>query len=131
MNLRTVIFFCTLIFGYFHSFSETYKYRVTLRDKSATAYSIDRPQEFLSERALERRNRQGIGIDSTDLPVCKNYIDRLVEQGGKYLMQSKWNNTVLMLTQDEETAERFMQNPFVMDVRKVWCYGCKKSMGFT
>ena len=120
MNLRTVMFFCTLIFGYFHSFSETYKYRVTLRDKSATAYSIDRPQEFLSERALERRNRQGIGIDSTDLPVCKNYIDRLVEQGGKYLMQSKWNNTVLMLTQDEETAERFRQNPFVMDVRKVW-----------
>ena len=35
-------------------------------------------------------------------------------------MQSKWNNTVLMLTHDEETANRFRQNPFVLDVRKVW-----------
>lgn len=120
MNLRTAIFFCSLFFGCLHSFPETYKYRVTLRDKRPTVYSIDRPQDFLSERALRRRARQGIEIDSTDLPVCKEYIDRLIGQGGRYLMQSKWNNTVLMLTSDKETAERFRQNPFVTDVRKVW-----------
>ena len=120
MKIRILLLFCLSFLGCLHSYSETFKYRVTLRDKSLTTYSLDRPQEFLSERALERRNRQGIGIDSTDLPVCKTYIDRLVEQGGKYLMQSKWNNTVLMLTQDEETAEKFRQNTFVKDVRKVW-----------
>ena len=64
MRIRILLLFCLSFLGCLHSFSETYKYRVTLRDKSATAYSIDRPQEFLSKRALERRSRQGIGIPS-------------------------------------------------------------------
>ena len=120
MIIRILLLFSLMLSGCLNSYAETYKYRVTLRDKSLTTYSLDRPQEFLSERALERRHRQGIDIDSTDLPVCKTYIDRLVEQGGEYQMQSKWNNTVLMLVHDEETAERFRQNPYVVDVRKVW-----------
>lgn len=120
MKIRILLLFSLMLLLRLNSYAETYKYRVILRDKSFTAYSLDRPQEFLSERALERRHRQGIDIDSTDLPVCKAYIDRLVEQGGEYQMQSKWNNTVLMLVHDEEIAERFRQNPFVVDVRKVW-----------
>lgn len=120
MKIRILLLFSLMLLLRLNSNAETYKYRVTLRDKSLTTYSLDRPQEYLSERALERRHRQGIDIDSTDLPVCRTYIDRLVEQGGEYQMQSKWNNTVLMLVHDEETAERFRQNPFVVDVRKVW-----------
>ena len=45
------------------------KYRVYLKDKNYNKYSIDKPQEFLSARAIERRKRQHIAIDSTDLPV--------------------------------------------------------------
>ena len=120
MIIRILLLFGLMLSGCLNSYAETFKYRVTLRDKSLTTYSLDRPQEFLSERALERRHRQGIAIDSADLPVCKAYIDRLVEQGGEYQLQSKWNNTVLMLVHDEDIAERFRQNPFVADVRKVW-----------
>ena len=71
MKIRILLLFCLSFLGCLHSYSETFKYRVTLRDKSLTTYSLDRPHEFLSERALERRNRQGIGIDSTDLPVLE------------------------------------------------------------
>ena len=98
----------------------SYKYRVQLTDKAETTYSLERPEEFLSSRSLMRRQRQGLPVDSTDLPVCISYIHRLVEQGGKFLSASKWNNTVLIQTADEETAERFLENIFVKSVKKVW-----------
>lgn len=98
----------------------SYRYRVQLKDKSQTTYSLDRPQEFLSARSIERRNRQGLKIDSTDLPVCAAYIRQLESQGGKFISASKWNNTVLMQTNSEQTAQRFLINPFVESVRKVW-----------
>ena len=41
------------------SAEKTYKYRINLRDKAETAYSVGSPQAYLSERALERRERQG------------------------------------------------------------------------
>lgn len=97
-----------------------YRYRVQLRDKSQTTYSLNRPEEFLSSRSLERRTRQGLEVDSTDLPVCEAYIHCLEGQGGKFVSASKWNNTVLMQTDDEQAAERFLANPFVASVRKVW-----------
>ena len=42
------------------SAEKTYKYRISLRDKAETAYSVGSPQAYLSERALERRERQGL-----------------------------------------------------------------------
>ena len=96
------------------------KYRVYLKDKSQTMFRLEQPEQFLSLRAIERRNRQGIQVDSTDLPVCRTYIDRLVEQGGRYVLASKWNNTVLMEVPDELTAQSFLKNSFVTSIRKVW-----------
>lgn len=74
----------------------------------------------MSSRALARRAHQGLAVDSTDLPVCRVYIDRLKEQGGEYVSSSKWNNTVLMEVPDESVALRFLDNPFVRSVKKVW-----------
>ena len=96
------------------------KYRVYLKDKAATEYSLDHPEAYLSTRAIERRTRQGIAIDSTDLPVCRQYIDALVEDGGTCRLTSKWNNTVLMETSEVAVAQRFLQHPFVRSIRKVW-----------
>ena len=53
----------------------TYKYRVSLTDKQATEYSLDKPEQYLSRKALDRRARQGLKVDSTDLPVCRTYVD--------------------------------------------------------
>lgn len=98
----------------------SYKYRVYLKDKQQTEYSLEHPEAYLSQRALERRNRQGIKIDSTDLPVCRQYIDELVKLGATYRLSSKWNNTVLMEVADEAIAQRFSEMPFVRAVKKVW-----------
>ena len=50
---------------------DTLKYRISLKDKAATTYSLKHPEKFLSEKAIARRQRKQLPIDSTDLPVCR------------------------------------------------------------
>ena len=45
------------------------RYRIDFTDKNHSIYTTDSPQFFLSERALQRRIRQGIAIMQADLPV--------------------------------------------------------------
>ena len=44
---------------------DTLKYRISLKDKAATEYRLDRPEEFLSPKAIERRSKQHLVVDST------------------------------------------------------------------
>ena len=99
---------------------ETYKYRVSLKDKAGTAYTLDKPLEFLSERAIERRNRQQLPVDSTDLPVSGLYIKELVNTGAKVVITSKWNNTVVLELSDTLLMDEIVRMPFVQQVKKVW-----------
>ncbi len=102
------------------SAQKTYKYRVQLRDKAQTAYTLNRPQDYLSERALQRRAKQSLPVDSTDLPVCAGYIGALQEQGVRPVTQSKWNNTVVVETADTSLIEKVKGLPFVVSAKKVW-----------
>lgn len=43
---------------------DTLKYRISLKDKAATTYSLEHPEAFLSEKAIERRRKQNLPIDS-------------------------------------------------------------------
>ena len=97
-----------------------YRYRVMLADKQATTYSLSKPQEFLSQKALERRERQGLAVDSTDLPVPSAYLSRLETEGVKVVGTSRWNNTALVETADTARMERVEALPFVTGVLKVW-----------
>lgn len=123
MRVRLIILAIIMAFvgeSVYASNPKAYRYRVQFKDKSQTTYSIGNPEEYLSLRAIERRKRQGISIDSTDIPVCDKYIKTLISQGGKYILSSKWNNTALIEVANEETAAKFLDNSFVKSVRKVW-----------
>ena len=102
------------------SAEKVYKYRVSLKDKVGTTYSIDKPEEFLSERAIERRNRQQLPVDETDLPVSQVYIDELKATGAKLVTSSKWNNTVVLEVSDTLLMEDISKKSFVTGVKKVW-----------
>ena len=80
---------------------------------------MEHPETFLSERALARRASQGVAVDSTDLPVCRAYIERWSRREEIHLIQ-QWNNTVLMQVPDEAIALRFLDNSFVRSIKKVW-----------
>ena len=86
---------------------KTYKYRVNFRDKAETTYTLDNPSAYLSERALERRMRQRLPVDSTDLPVCQSYIDMLVGKGVCPVSKSKWNNTVVVQVSDTSVIDKW------------------------
>ncbi len=96
------------------------KYRISFKDKVGTTYSLDRPEEFLSAKALERRARQQLQLDETDLPVSNLYIDALREKGMRIAAVSKWNNTVVAECADSSVVSEVSAFPFVRAIRKVW-----------
>ena len=44
-------------------------YRVTFRDKNHNPFSLNNPSEFLSQRAIERRQKTTIQITENDIPI--------------------------------------------------------------
>lgn len=99
---------------------DSLKYRVYLKDKSLTEYSLDRPAEYLSQKAIERRMRQHIAIDSTDLPVCRTYVDKISRLGGNIIVTGKWENFVTISCNDTALATHLSALPFVRSVKLVW-----------
>lgn len=120
-NIRRLMMGCLLACMALSASAErAYKYRVSLKDKEGTAYSVSRPEEFLSERAIERRNRQSLPVDETDLPVSALYIKELQGLGAKLVTTSKWNNTVVLEVTDTLLMDKVKEMPFVLQVKKVW-----------
>lgn len=99
---------------------DTLKYRISLKDKAATEYSLDRPGQFLSEKAIERRRKQNLSIDSTDLPVCRKYLNEIRKQGVNIVLTGKWNNFVTVSCNDTILIDRIAALPFVLATEKVW-----------
>jgi hypothetical protein len=95
-------------------------YRLYLKDKQGTPYSLHHPTRFLSRRSVERRKRQQLPIDSTDLPVSSRYV-RLIEQRDVSVIgQSRWQNTVLVRLRDSSAIHRLEQLPCVSASKLVW-----------
>lgn len=99
---------------------DTLKYRISLRDKAATTYSLEHPEAFLSEKAIARRQKQNLPVDSTDLPVCRKYIDEIRSQGVNIVVAGKWNNFVTVSCNDSTLIDRIAALPFVLSTEKVW-----------
>ncbi len=86
-------------------------YWVSFADKNYGNYSVERPGEFLSERALERRQRQSIAITKEDLPVSGYYLTRLREAGFRVWNASKWLNGVMVELSDSADLSRLATLP--------------------
>lgn len=99
---------------------DTLKYRISLKDKAATEYSLKKPEKYLSAKAIERRRKQNLPIDSTDLPVCRKYIDEIRKQGVKIVVTGKWDNFVTVSCNDRTLIDRIAALPFVLSTEKVW-----------
>lgn len=71
-------------------------YLLRFRDKTATPYSTSQPEQFLSARAISRRQRQGIAVTERDLPVNPTYVQGLRQAGAKVIYTSRWLNAALV-----------------------------------
>ena len=93
-----------------------YKYWVEFTDKRGTPFRLDAPEEYLGPRALERRARQRIQLDSMDLPVNPAYVEALQQEGLTVLHRSKWFNGVIAYSADSLADDREWPD-FVRGVR--------------
>ena len=97
-----------------------YLVRVMLTDKRGTTCSLDAPEQYLSWRSLQRRRRQGIAVDSTDLPVSPIYLDSLRGRGMEIVCKSKWNKCVLEKTESQDARDMLQRLPFVREAMTVF-----------
>ena len=103
------------------------RYAIYFSDKEGSVYSLERPEEFLSDRALQRRTRQGIVLESSDLPVSATYIDALKGSGISVFYTSKWLNAALIQGTLQDSALAASQ-PFVLGVERL-ANGERRSAG--
>ncbi|HLP06323.1 MAG TPA: S8 family peptidase [Paludibacter sp.] len=90
-----------------------YYFYVQFADKNNSPYSLEQPSEYLSIRALERRQRFGIGIDSTDLPVNPAYVQQVESLGARVHSRSKWMNGMTVIVTDSTQMGQVRALPFV------------------
>lgn len=95
------------------------KYRIQFTDKNYSEFSTDNPQEFLSQKALERRLKHNIPVVENDLPVSAFYADSLARLGLVILNRSKWFNAVTVYTTDIELMDTIHKLGFVAGMQKV------------
>ena len=122
------LFYCSSILLAADLADHSYKYRLTLKDKGETTYSIESPEKFLSPKAIERRLQHNIKIDSSDLPISKEYLDQIEATGSIIVAKSKWNNTVAVHCADSLMIDQLKQLPFIKDVTLVWKNRPKKKV---
>lgn len=128
--IRVLLFWCVIVFVSFEGYANSddnfvpyYKYRVYLKDKGRNVKKkLKHPERFLSKRALERRERQGIKLDITDVPVCLKYVKKIESVGVDVILRSKWNNTVVVQCEDTMALHRIKRMHFVEGVECVAFY---------
>jgi hypothetical protein len=88
-------------------------YWVKLKDKKGTSFQVNHPEAFLSQRSIDRRLKQQIPIDDTDLPVSGVYLDSLKKLGLELVHTSKWLNGVTVRTSDTTLIKNVATLTFV------------------
>ena len=110
-----VTFFCFAFSFCIQNVSAQFtRYVIKFKDKNGSPFSISNPSQFLSARAIDRRTRQHISINETDLPVVPRYIDSIRLAGSvKILNTSKWLNQVCIETTDAAALTKINSFSFV------------------
>ena len=118
MGNNKLLFLAIIFFGFWSTSEAQDRYAVFFKYKPQDSYSLSQPEQFLTQKALERRAREGVSVDSLDLPVSQKYIDQLEEKAHYLLYPSKWMNALLLVT-DEAGALEMEALPFVDRVEMV------------
>lgn len=79
-------------------------YFVGFTDKTGTPFTTDEPAAFLSQRALERRERHGSAVTTSDLPISPVYERHLLQLGAKIWLRSKWMNGAVVAVTPTQLA---------------------------
>ena len=118
MKIYTLLFAFVIVLG-FQSLAQIApdKYYVQFTDKDNSPYSISHPEEFLTQRALDRREAQNIDVVENDIPVNPQYLQGVADVGVQLLFATRWMNGVTIYTTDESLLQDILDLPYVQDTR--------------
>ncbi len=119
-NLFLYLFVLTSLAGNAQTtLSAPLKFWVQFTNRTGSPYSLSNASEFLSPKALQRRENQGIALKENDLPVNPSYVDQVAATGAIILNRSKWFNAVTIEIADSSVLLAVQALPFVNQVGKV------------
>src|SRR5438045_2061461 len=76
--------------------AQSNRYFVGFKDKVNSIYSIANPLQFLSQKSIDRRNREHFVATEEDFPVNANYVQQVRAAGAQVYYTSRWFNGVLI-----------------------------------
>ncbi|MEA1875180.1 MAG: S8 family serine peptidase [Bacteroidota bacterium] len=90
-------------------------YWIQFTDKANNNYELSQPDQFLSQKSLDRRTNQNISIDYKDLPVSIFYLDSLSNMGINIRYTSKWLNGAAIQSADTELIDTIENVEFISE----------------
>jgi hypothetical protein len=100
--------------------SKAQRYLIRFKDKGSSPYSLSNPSQYLSQRAIDRRQRHSIAIDSTDLPVTPQYLASIAAVPGVTILNvSKWLNQVSISVTDASALTTINSFPFIVTSSRI------------
>ena len=95
------------------------KIYIQFTDKSNSPFSIQQPELFLSQKSIDRRTKQSIDINESDLPVNPNYLAKIKQLGATILYPLKWMNGAVIQTSSSQILDSILNLPYVSSGKTV------------
>jgi serine protease AprX len=112
--MKKILFFSCIIFFATQANAQFTRYIVKLKNKGGTPHTIANPTTYLSAKAINRRTKYNIALDSTDLPITPRYLDSIrLTPNVTILNYSKWLNQVAIKTTDPNAIIKINSFNFV------------------
>ena len=94
-------------------------YFIYFKDKQNNPFSFQKPEQYLSNKALNKRKLKNIELDSLDLPVTPYYIEQLAQFKELNVLQaSKWLNGVkVFFNTNTFDPNKVLSLPFVKKIQ--------------
>ena len=116
---KTIMMAAMFVFGITAIASAQYlkvspdQYAVKFTNKDNNGYTLDHPEKFLTQKALDRRAKYKIAIDNYDLPVNQTYVDSLKSLGFRVQGTSRWLNCAVIQTKDPDNLQKLKALSFI------------------
>src|SRR6478735_151771 len=115
---KFAITFLAILFYSLPSFAQTNIWVVYFTDKNSSVYSLTQPDQFLSAKAIDRRDRYNIPVNGHDLPVNETYLNAVRAEGAIVRYSLKWINAAV-IEADNATMTQVLTLPFVISLDQV------------